>query len=326
MIGEFDLIHRYLAPLAAQAPEALGLEDDAAIVTPPPGRDLVLAADALIEGVHFLPDDPAGLVARKLLRVNLSDLAAMGAEPLGYLVTAAWPADKEEDWIAAFAAGLGEDQDSFAIKLLGGDTTRTSGPLALSLTVLGTVPAGRAMRRATAQPGDLLFVSGTLGDAALGLRAVRGDLPGLPAAARDFLIDRYRLPQPRLALGGALLESGLATAAIDVSDGLVADVGHVAQASGLAARIEAAAVPLSPAAQAVLDDAPALRAAVLTGGDDYELAFAVPREREDEIAAMAGRVDLPLTRVGRFAAGDGVMVVDEDGNSIALEAAGWTHF
>jgi thiamine-monophosphate kinase len=326
MIGEFDLIRRYLAPLAAQAPEALGLEDDAAIVTPPQGRDLVLAADALIEGVHFLPDDPAGLVARKLLRVNLSDLAAMGAEPLGYLVTAAWPENREEAWIAAFAAGLGEDQDSFAIKLLGGDTTGTSGPLALSLTALGTVPAGRALRRATAQPGDLLFVSGTLGDAALGLGALRGDWPGLPAAARDFLIDRYRLPQPRLALGQALLDAGLATAAIDVSDGLVADVGHVARASGLAVRIEAVAVPLSPAAGVVVDNASALRTAALTGGDDYELVFAVSPEKAGEVAVLAGRLDLPLTQVGSFAAGEHVTVLDEDGNAIALGAAGWTHF
>lgn len=326
MLGEFELIRRYLAPLAAQAPEALRLQDDAALLSPPAGCDLVLAADALIEGVHFLPQDPADLVARKLLRVNLSDLAAMGAAPLGYLVTAAWPKDKEEPWIADFTAGLAHDQEVFGCKLLGGDTARTSGPLALSLTAVGTVPAGKGMRRATARAGDLLFVSGSIGDAALGLQALRGTLPDSPAAERDWLIERYRLPRPRLALGEALLQADLATAAIDLSDGLVADVGHIAQASGLEARIEAAAVPLSPAAQAALSRTPDLRAAVLAGGDDYELAFAVPPDRSDDVAALAARMDLPLTRIGALADGEGVAVLDADGRVIALEAGGWTHF
>ncbi len=245
MLGEFELIARYLAPLAEGEPGALGLRDDAAVISPPAGRDLVLAADALVEGVHFLPTDPPGLVARKLLRVNLSDLAAMGARPCGYLMTAAWPKGRAEAWIADFAAGLARDQEIFGIGLLGGDTTGTPGPLSLSLTAVGTTPSGRRLERGGARAGDSLYVSGTLGDGALGLRVLQGALDGLDTAERDWLIDRYRLPRPRLALGESLLAQGLASAAIDVSDGLVADVGHLAAASGLAARIEAAAFSYS---------------------------------------------------------------------------------
>lgn len=326
MRGEFDLIRRYFAPLAAGAPGALGLTDDAALLSPPPGRDLALAADALVEGVHFLSQDPPDLVARKLLRVNLSDLAAMGAAPLAYLVTAAWPRDRDEAWIAAFAEGLARDQEIFSVTLLGGDTTATDGPLTLSLTAVGTLPAGRSLQRGTARAGDLLFVSGTIGDAALGLKLLRNELDGLPAEAREALIARYRLPEPRLALGQALLTEELATAAIDVSDGLLADIGHIAETSGLGARIEASAVPLSPAAaQAVADD-PALRLALLGAGDDYELAFATTPASAGDLGQLARRLDLPLTRVGVLEAGEGVQVVDPAGRPLSVETAGWTHF
>lgn len=326
MLGEFDLIAKYFAPLAAGAPGALALTDDAALLSPPPGCDLVLAADALIEGVHFLPDDPADLVARKLLRVNLSDLAAMGAAPLGYLVTAAWPRERDEAWIAAFAEGLARDQEVFSVSLLGGDTTASPGPVALSLTALGTVPAGGGLRRGTARAGDLLFVSGTLGEAALGLLALRGELTDVSAEDSEALAARYRLPEPRLALGRALLETALATAAIDVSDGLVADAGHIAETSGLAAHLEWPRVPVSPPVERALAAAPELRARVLAGGDDYELCFAVPPARAGEVPALAERLGLPLTQVGELRAGGGVRVVDEAGAEIALEAAGWTHF
>ncbi|MEE8535255.1 MAG: thiamine-phosphate kinase [Kiloniellales bacterium] len=326
MLGEFELIARYLAPLAEGEPGALGLRDDAAVISPPVGRDLVLAADALVEGVHFLPTDPPGLVARKLLRVNLSDLAAMGARPRGYLMTTAWPKGRAEAWIADFAAGLARDQETFGIGLLGGDTTGTPGPLSLSLTAIGTTPSGSRLERGGARAGDSLYVSGTLGDGALGLRVLKGALDGLDAAERDWLIDRYRLPRPRLALGAALLEQGLASAAIDVSDGLVADVGHLAAASGLAARIEAAAVPLSAAARSALARDPGLLARVLTGGDDYELAFTAAPDRAERLAALAGQLDLPLARVGEMTEGGGVAVMDAEGRSMELETAGWTHF
>lgn len=326
MRGEFELIAAYFAPLAGGAAGALGLTDDAALLAPPEGCDLVLAADAMIEGVHFLADEPADLVARKLLRVNLSDLAAMGARPLGYLLTAAWPESTEEARIARFAEGLAEDQAIFPVRLLGGDTTRTPGPLALSLTAVGAVPAGRSLRRGGARAGDLVFVSGTIGDAALGLKVLTGALRVADEGDRAALVARHRLPEPRLALGEALLEAGLATAAIDVSDGLVADVGHIAETSGLAARIEAAAVPLSAAAGRALARDPALGAAIYGGGDDFELAFAAPPERAEALADLAGRLGLAITRIGELTAGAGVRLVDESGQEVALSAAGWTHF
>ena len=326
MSGEFELIRRHFAPLAAAAPGAFDLTDDAALLTPPAGCDLVLTADATIEGVHFLPDDPAGLVARKLLRVNLSDLAAMGAEPLGYLLTCAWPRDRAEHWIAGFAEGLRQDQEAYGLALLGGDTTATDGPLALSLTAVGSLAEGRGLRRGGAGAGDLLYVSGTLGDGALGLLERRGELPDLAPDAAADLAARYRLPQPRLALGQGLVEEGLATAAIDLSDGLLADVGHIAEASGLAARIEAAAVPLSPSVQAALADRPDLSDLPLNGGDDYELAFAVPPARAAEVATLAGRLGLPLTPIGLFAAGAGVQMHDAEGREVTPAARGWRHF
>ncbi len=326
MPGEFELIERYLAPLAADCPGALGLQDDAALLTPPDGCELVLTADALVGGVHFFPDDPPGLVARKLLRVNLSDLAAMGARPLGYLMTVAWPGSPEETWIAAFAAGLAADQTAFEVVLLGGDTTRTPGPLTLSLMALGAVPAGRALKRSTARAGDEVYVSGTIGDGALGLQVLNGNAPALPAGQREALIDRYRLPRPRLALGRALVESGLAHAAIDVSDGLAADLGHILATSGLAGVIEAERLPLSEPARAALAAWPSLRETLLTGGDDYELLFTAAAGRGAEIAALAERLDLPLTRIGWLSEGTGLTVLGADGRELPLARAGWTHF
>ena len=315
--GEFELIRRHFAPLAAAS--ALGLRDDAATLAPPPGSDLVLTADAMVQGVHFLPDDPPDLVARKLLRVNLSDLAAKGARPLGYLLTTAWTPELPEDWIAAFARGLGEDQRRFDWPLLGGDTVSTSGPLWFSLTALGCVPAGRMLRRDGARPGDLIFVSGTLGDGAMGLRAIRGELPQLDEADRAFLADRYRLPQPRVALGPRLL--GLASAAMDVSDGLVGDLGHIAEASAVAAVVEVERIPLSPAASrcARLDLA-------LAGGDDYEILFTAPLAAEAAMSELAGELGLPLARIGRIESGAGVTAVNAAGAPIPLKSAGWKHF
>ena len=315
--GEFELIRRYFAPLAA--PGALGLRDDAASISPPPGADIVLTVDGMVEGVHFLPDDPPDLIARKLLRVNLSDLAAKGAKPLGYLLTAAWTAALPEAWIAEFARGLGEDQQLFDCPLLGGDTVSTPGPLWFSLTAVGHAPTGRMLRRDGARPGDLVYVSGTLGDGALGLRAIRGELPQLDAADCAFLADRYRLPQPRVALGPRLL--GLARAAMDVSDGLVGDLGHIAEASGVRAVVEAERVPLSPAGTR----ASGLELA-LTGGDDYEILFTAPPTASEEIAALSGALGLPLTRIGRIEVGAGVTAVNAQGAPLGLSAGGWRHF
>jgi thiamine-monophosphate kinase len=318
-LGEFAFIARRLRPLAAATPGALDLLDDAALLDPPAGHQLVLTKDAMVAGVHFLADDPASDVARKLLRVNLSDLAAMGAVPLGYLLALARPATIDQDWLGEFCDGLAADQAEFGIGLLGGDTVSTPGPLALSLTALGTVPRGRALLRSGASTGDDLWVSGTLGDAAFGLQVLQGTL-AVDAAVRAHLIDRYRRPRPRLGLGQAL--RGIAHAAIDVSDGLVADLGHVLEASRVGAELWADALPLSAAARRL----PGAREAALTGGDDYELLFTAAPDRRDAIDAMGRNLGLALGRIGRILAGHDLRVLDRTGHPIALEHTGWTHF
>lgn len=323
---EFDLIARYFAPLAAGRPGAEGLKDDAAFLAIDPAQELVVTADAVVAGVHFLSDDPPALVARKALRVNLSDLAAKGATPLAYFMTAALPADTDEAWIAAFCSGLAADQEEFGIALMGGDTTSTPGPLTLSITALGLASRGRALKRRGAFAGDIVFVSGTLGDAALGLMMLRAELPGLRVAAQEHLVERYRLPRPRSALGPALVESGLVHAAIDISDGLVADLGHICEASDLGAEIDTSRVPLSAAAAEALESRPELMTKILTGGDDYEILFTAAPESLEDIARIARQLDLPLTAIGRMIAGRGVKVIGADGVGLALETAGFRHF
>jgi thiamine-monophosphate kinase len=310
---EFNRIARYFAPLAA--PGALGLRDDAAVFSPPPGRELVLTADAMVAGVHFLPDDPPDLVARKLLRVNLSDIAAKGAVPIGYLVTVSVPHGTDDGWFAAFAAGLAADQAEYGVVLFGGDTTATPGPATLSLTMIGHVAPGTAVRRAGARPGDGVWVTGTIGDGALGLRAARGEI----ADPDGYLADRYRLPHPRVGFAVC----GVASASMDVSDGLVQDLGHICRASGVSAEIEAARVPLSDAARAL---GPSWLETCLTGGDDYELLLAVPPEREGLLQAEAARVGVRVTRIGTFADGPaGVVVRDGAGVAMTFTAEGWSH-
>jgi thiamine-monophosphate kinase len=316
--GEFEFIARRLRPLAT-ARGALGLTDDAALLDPVPGRQLVLTKDAMVAGVHFLPDDPPGQIAQKLLRVNLSDLAAMGATPLGYLLALARSGDIADDWLAAFCTGLAADNAAFGIALLGGDTVATPGPLTLSLTAIGEVPAGAALLRAGARPGEDVWVSGTLGDAALGLKVLRRESE-VADEARAWLIERYRLPQPRLALGQAL--RGIASAAIDISDGLVADLGHILEVSGVGAEVHAAALPLSAAAR----DLPGARDAALSGGDDYELLFTAPPKRRDELEALARQLDLPLTRIGAIRVDPGLLVLDQKGQELRVRKAGWQHF
>ena len=317
--GEFAFIARRLRPLAAGMPGALELLDDAALLDPPPGAQLVLTKDAMVAGVHFLPDDPPAQIAQKLLRVNLSDLAAMGAAPLGYLLALMRAKDTSEDWLAGFCEGLAADQAEFGIGLLGGDTVSTPGPLTLSLTAIGAVPKGQALLRSTARPGEEVWVSGTLGDGALGLKVLLGELDA-PEPARSQLIARYRLPQPRLALGQAL--RGLAGAALDVSDGLLADLGHILETSGVGATVRTPELPLSAAAR----ELPGAREAALAGGDDYELLFTGAAERRREVEALARRLGLPLTRIGAIEAAPGLRVLAEDGKEIAVTTAGWQHF
>lgn len=323
-LGEFEGIARYFAPLAAGCSGALGLLDDAALLEIEPGLRLVVTADALVAGVHYPADDPPGLIARKLLRVNLSDLAAMGAVPRAYLLVLATGEDFGEDRLAAFTAGLAADQDIFGITLVGGDTVATTGPAVFSITALGTVAEGRALRRAGARPGDVVYVSGTIGDGALGLAVQTGGLADLSRAHRERLVDRYRLPCPRLTLGQRL--AGLATAAIDVSDGLVADLGHICDASNVAAEIAVERVPLSAAATAALAIAPGEWDRVLGGGDDYELLFTVPPEESNSLARLGDALDLPLTAIGHIVAGEGVRVLAADGSVITPRRPGYAHF
>ncbi len=311
---EFSLIARHFRPLAG--PGSLDLEDDAAVFLPPSGRELVIAADAMVGGVHFFLDDPPDLIARKLLRTNLSDLAAMAAVPLGYLLTVSAPRDTLDDWFAAFARGLAHDQAEYGLKLLGGDTTSTPGPFSLSLTILGTVAPGCAVRRSGAKPGDAIWVTGTIGDGALGLLSATGRVDD----PSGHLLDRYRLPRPRLGL--AL--HGIVHAAMDVSDGLVQDLGHICRASGVSARIDSASVPLSAAARAL---GPEMLPLCLTGGDDYELLLAAPEASTVNLQQIASRAEIGVTRIGHVEAGEpDVRVFGEDGREITLQQTGWSHF
>lgn len=318
--GEFEIIARYFAPLAAAAPGALGLNDDAALVTPRDGFDLVVTNDALVEGVHFRADDPARDVARKALRVNLSDLAAMGAVPRVYNLALALAPRIDDVWLADFAAGLGDDQARFGVALIGGDTVATPGPVTIAVTAIGEVSAGKALTRSGARPGDRVFVSGTVGDAGAGLALLEGRASA-PVPDRDSLVGRYRLPEPRSTLGPALV--GLAHAAIDVSDGLLADLGHVCAVSGCAATLQLDAVPRSPAAGRCAGFA-ALDA--LSAGDDYELLFAAPPMASQAIAAAAARCGVAVTEIGRIAAGEGVHLVDAEGRPVAVGRTGYQHF
>ena len=322
--GEFALIARYFAPLAKGAPLAFGLTDDAAMLKPRKGFAQVLTADAIVEGVHYLPDDPPQTIARKLLRVNLSDLAAKGAVPRAYLMTAAFPRGVEEAWIAAFARGLKQDQAHFGIQLLGGDTVGTSGPATFSLTAIGEVPATGMLRRSGARPGDLVCVSGTIGDGGFGLAELRHPHADLPAAQRRFLIARYRIPQPRTRLGPLL--RGIASAALDVSDGLIQDLGHIARQSGVAISLEAAAVPLSPAGLGIARADPDAHRRALCAGDDYEIAFTVPKGRLKALEAAAAKARIRVSVIGRVEKGRGVAVLGPDGAPLEIGPGGFDHF
>lgn len=329
-LSEFDLIERYFRPLTQGRPEALNLLDDAAVITPPTGRQLVVTTDALVAGRHFLADgDPVGL-AHKALGVNLSDLAAMGAEVYGYTLALAAPKPLSEDWLAGFSAGLSEVQSAHGIFLLGGDTVGTEGPLTLSVTAMGWVPLGGALTRGGARAGDAVYLSGTVGDAALGLLVAQDGRKLAGEKGDAFMKNRYERPRPRTALGPRL--TGLATACIDVSDGLAADVGHIAEVSDLGAEIDVTRLPLSEAARAALDMEPALLSRIVTGGDDYELAFCVPdtAEAASDVEKLAVETGLPLTRIGTMTAPPEdrprVRVRGAGGAPLDLQSGGFTHF
>lgn len=320
---EFETIERLFRPLAH--PEwGRGLIDDVAALPSRPGHDLILTKDAIVEGVHFLPDDPLDTVAAKLLRVNLSDLAAKGAEPFGYLLACFWSDRCGWPEREAFAAGLAADQARFGVHLMGGDTVTTPGPLSFSLTALGWAPKGRAAPRAGARPGDLIVVTGVIGDGILGLQAARGEL-GLEAERIAALAAHYRMPEPRVDFARAVREH--AAAALDVSDGLIADLEHMAAAGGVGILIDLEKTPLSRAAAAWLEtrvDPVAALAALAAGGDDYEIVMAVPPGAFDGLKRQADEQRLRLTVVGAVVEGEGV-VVRHGGEVVPVERAGWRH-
>lgn len=324
--AEDRLIARYFAPLAT-APGAFGLHDDAAIVTPPPGCDVVLTTDGGIAGVHFFADDAAEAIGRKVLRMNLSDLAAKGAQPIGFLLALALPASIDEPWLAAFANGLGDDARRYGCPLLGGDTDHTPGPLSVSITAFGAVPHGAMVRRATAKPGDSIVVTGTIGDAALGV-LLRRD-PALCArwrlsdSAAAALKDRYLLPQPRTALAGAVLHD--AAAAMDVSDGLAGDLAKLCRTSGVAAEVDITRVPLSEAAQAAVAAQPDLLETVLTGGDDYEILLTLSPDKLAAFRDAAAATGIAATEIGRIAKGQGARFL-RDGKALSFARPSYSHF
>jgi thiamine-monophosphate kinase len=309
--GEFEIIRRFFAPLTKDEPGAFALTDDAAVLAVKPGHRLVITTDTIIAGVHFVDAARPDLIAAKSLRVNLSDLAAMGARPRAYTLCLALPDDIADDWIDRFAEALAAEQETFQVILIGGDMVAIPGPLSLTICVFGEVAEGQELRRSQGRPGDLVYVSGTIAK-----------------HHRQALVERYHLPRPRVKLGLQL--GGLARAATDVSDGLVADLAHICAASGTAAEIRAAKIPLSAAGRAVTAAGAEWILTVLTGGDDYELLFTAPPASNEAIARLARQLEVPLTAIGQLRKSEKgierVRVVDEKGAEIAISAGGYRHF
>ncbi|WP_421858707.1 thiamine-phosphate kinase [Oceanicaulis sp.] len=327
--GEFDYIRTRLAPLSLGLPGAAALTDDGAVLTPPEGCDWAVTADTLIEGRHFPHNEDPALAARKALRANLSDLAAMGADPHAYMACVVWPETGREARMSGFADGLALDQDIFSVHLAGGDTTSAPGPWMISITAFGAVPKGQAVRRSGAQPGDQVLVTGTLGDAGLGLKARQG----LHAPAKldaDYLARRFTLPEPRCALSGLVRQH--AHAAIDVSDGLLADTRHIADASNCTIELKLEDVPLSKPARHWLLQQPDRSQALLelvSSGDDYELVLSLSADAARDFIGAASRLGVPVTRLGEVTSkGDsqGGLIVLMDGEPITPSSFGFTHF
>ena len=317
MTSEFDLIARYFSRPARSA--ILGVGDDAALVESSEGNQIVVSIDTLVSGTHFFPDTEPRAIGHKSLAVNLSDLAAMGARPRWVLLAITLP-EVDEDWLSGFSDGFHDLAQHYGVELIGGDTTR--GPLAVTVTAIGEVPAGMALRRDGAHQGDDIWVSGQIGSAALAIAHLRGDVR-LKGSGLEECLAKLNTPAPRIELGREL--AGIANSAIDISDGLVADAGHIAQRSGVCLEISCSDIPLVAEAMAMKDQPPA-RQAILAGGDDYELLFTVPPDRSAQIDTVSARLRLGLTRIGRVCKGSGVVVLDESGKAINLNVTGHDHF
>jgi len=326
--GEEALIAAYFAPLAASFEGAHHLLDDCASLRPAPGQDLVLTTDAVAAGVHFFADDPAGDIAWKALAVNVSDLVAKGARPVCYLMSVAFPERPADSWLEAFANGLAAAQSRFGIVLAGGDTDRRPGPMAITITAVGELPHGSMVRRTTARPGDLLFVSGDLGSSALGLRlrrdpALASEL-GLTEEETSALLQRYLRPEPRLELVNAIREN--ASAAMDISDGLAKDLGRLVQASGVGALVDTRRLPLTPAFRTATAARADIFSDALAGGDDYEVLAAVSPDAAECFRMAASAASVLVTSIGEITEGAGVRFLDESGMDITVGYTGWDHF
>ena len=324
--AEDEFVARLIRPLAGEG--AFDLKDDAARLVPPAGKELVLTSDAIVLGVHAFAEDPPDLVARKALRTNLSDLAAKGAEPLGFLLTLALPAKLDQGWIEGFFAGLALDSRAFACPLLGGDTTRTPGPLCVSITIIGAVRVGRMPTRLDARPGDVIGVSGTLGDAALGLvqrlDKARAAGWGLTPQESEHLADRYLLPRPRNALAAAVGRH--ARGAMDISDGLVGDLERLCRASRVSARIDVDRLPLSPAAHQVLARDDKALETVLAGGDDYELLLTLDAASWPFLRVEAEELGIAFTQIGEIGGGEaGQVSVIQGARELTLSRSAYSH-
>ncbi|MBS1101975.1 thiamine-phosphate kinase [Gluconobacter sp. Dm-62] len=313
--GEFGFIARHFRPLAGA--ESLDLRDDCALMRSPEGEEFAISTDTMVENVHFLPDDPPETLGRKLLRCNLSDLAAMGARPYAYTLNVTVPRGgrHDENWFDAFSRGLGDDQKRYGIHLIGGDTTSISGPMVLSATVFGLLRQNTALRRNSARPGDEIWVTGTIGDAALGLLVLQGRLED----PSGFLAERYHLPRPRTGLQ----LHGIVNAAMDISDGLIQDCGHIAEESGVQLAVEADVVPISRAAAAC---GPEWLMQCLCGGDDYELLLTCPPDRSVALQEACRASNISVHRIGAVHKGAGVRLLDAKGQDIVPEQGGWQHF
>jgi thiamine-monophosphate kinase len=325
--GEDNIIQEFLAPLTGGFPGAFGLKDDCAVIAPPAGHELVVKTDPVVAGLHFLSDAAPEDIAWRALAVNVSDLAGKGAIPIGYLMALALPEAPSRAWMSRFASGLAQAQSAFGCHLIGGDTDRRPGPLSISITAFGSVPAGRMVRRGTARAGDRLFVTGRLGDAALGLALLKD--PGLAKQAGGTdtaaAIQRFVRPQPRLTIGPLLLAH--ASAAMDLSDGLMKDCGRMCAASGVAARLDAAFLPLSPAMQALVAQDERWLATAAAGGDDYEILMAIPVVNVAAFTKAAAALDFSVTRIGEVTgSGHGAQLVRTDGSEVVLDRTGWEHF
>ncbi len=324
--GEDSLIARYFKPIATD-PGAFGLVDDAAILKAL-GEDIVVTTDAIVEGVHYLASDPPDTIARKALRTNLSDLAAKGATPAGFVLTLALRT-ADENWLGPFARGLGEDAKSFACPLLGGDTVSTPGPVTISITAFGRLPEGKMVRRSGARPGDQIMVTGTIGDAMLGLDVLKNGpiakaLAGDPKGS-EMLIARYRVPQPRNALAIAVRDH--ATAAMDVSDGLAGDLAKLCAASSVTAVIDTPSIPVSATAAGLLARGAVGMEALITGGDDYEILCTVAEAGADAFAEAARQAGVTVTAIGTIMAGEGLpRFLDGAGRELALTRLSHSHF